>query len=124
MALIDHSFKEYVLAHRINFSNWKLVDLDNYMNGNPYFSEYVDGEQWESALETASKDSRVDEEIKGPNVMQVLRDRMELYENYLEGKEPRSNLRMPVIKSQERESAAKAKAEAAKDKKGKKEQKA
>ena len=112
------------MAHRINFSNWKLVDLDNYMNGNPYFSEYVDGEQWESALETASKDSQVDEEIKGPNVMQVLRDRMELYENYLEGKEPRSNLRMPVIKSQEREAAAKAKAEAAKDKKGKKEQKA
>ena len=37
LTLIDHSHKEYVMAHRLNFQNWRLVDLDNYMKGNSYF---------------------------------------------------------------------------------------
>ena len=40
MALIDHSFKEYITAHRINFKHWRLVDLDNFMNGNPHFMHF------------------------------------------------------------------------------------
>jgi len=30
-----------VTSHRLNFKNWKLVDIDNYMNGNSYFKKYV-----------------------------------------------------------------------------------
>lgn len=41
LSLIDHTYKEYVMAHRLNFGNWKLVDLDNFMKGNPFFSEYL-----------------------------------------------------------------------------------
>lgn len=37
LTLIDHTEREYILAHRLNFANWKLVDLDNFMKGNPYF---------------------------------------------------------------------------------------
>lgn len=127
LSLIDHSFKEYVLAHRMNFANWKLVDLDNYMHGNPYFSAYVDGNEWEAKLELATKDKIQKTEVKGQAAMNELRERMELYNNYLEIKEPKSNLRMPIIKSREREEAAnKAKeaakaAEASKKTKGKKE---
>ena len=46
LALIDHSFKEYIMAHRLNFRNWRLVDLDNYMNGNPHFTDTTTHEDW------------------------------------------------------------------------------
>jgi len=38
LSLIDHSHKEYVMAHRLNFANWRLVDLDNFMKGNTFFT--------------------------------------------------------------------------------------
>lgn len=47
MSLIDSTFKEYVVSHRINFSNWKLVDLDNYMQGNSYFAKVTTAELWQ-----------------------------------------------------------------------------
>lgn len=46
LSLIDHSHKEYVMAHRLNFKNWKLVDLDNFMKGNPYFAKLVSPQDW------------------------------------------------------------------------------
>ena len=39
LSLTDTSHKEFLFTSRLNFSNWKLVDLDNYMKGNPYFTE-------------------------------------------------------------------------------------
>ena len=46
LSLSDHSYIEYLMAHRINFRNWKLVDIDNYMKGNPFFSEQVSKFEW------------------------------------------------------------------------------
>jgi len=50
LSLIDHTYNEFVLAHRLNFAKWKLIDLDNYMRGNPYFSTWVTARQWETEL--------------------------------------------------------------------------
>ena len=38
LTLIDHTHKEFVMSHRLNFANWRIVDIDNYMKGNHYFS--------------------------------------------------------------------------------------
>ena len=46
LSLIDHSQKEYVLAQRLNFANWLLVDLDNYMKGNSFFAKQVSAQEW------------------------------------------------------------------------------
>ena len=46
LSLNDHTYREYVLMHRLNFSNWRLADMDNYMNGNPYFSDFLDESAW------------------------------------------------------------------------------
>jgi len=46
MSLIDNSQKEYIMAHRLNFANWRIVDLDNYMKGNPYFTKFMTEETW------------------------------------------------------------------------------
>lgn len=47
LSLIDHSHKEYVLAHRINFANWRLVDLDNFMKGNTFFRKQITAQEWQ-----------------------------------------------------------------------------
>ena len=47
LSLTDHTYAEYVLAHRINFSNWVLVDLDNFMRGNPFYNEVLSKEAWQ-----------------------------------------------------------------------------
>jgi len=39
LAMIDHTLNEYMMSHRINFRNWRLVDFDNYMKGNSYFAK-------------------------------------------------------------------------------------
>ena len=33
------SHREFLLANKINFVNWRLVDFDNYMLGNKHFTE-------------------------------------------------------------------------------------
>lgn len=39
LSYIDHSPKMITDAYRMNFKNWKIVDIDNFMEGNHYFSE-------------------------------------------------------------------------------------
>ena len=34
LALIDHSQDEFINAYRLNFKNWRIVDIDNFMEGN------------------------------------------------------------------------------------------
>jgi len=37
LTLIDSDFVKYLKKHKINLSDWKLVDVDNFMKGNPFF---------------------------------------------------------------------------------------
>uniref|UniRef100_A0A7S3FVJ1 Uncharacterized protein n=1 Tax=Strombidium rassoulzadegani TaxID=1082188 RepID=A0A7S3FVJ1_9SPIT len=47
MILIDHTYPEYLEALRINFRDWKLVDVDNFFKGNPFFERFMDQQVWE-----------------------------------------------------------------------------
>lgn len=46
MAFIDHSLSEVFDAYRINFKNWRIVDIDNFMEGNTYFSKIKESSVW------------------------------------------------------------------------------
>jgi hypothetical protein len=46
LSLIDHTLEMYVDAYRMNFKNWKIVDIDNFMEGNHYFSNIVEEKIW------------------------------------------------------------------------------
>ena len=41
-SLNEMSHHEYFMSSRINFKNWRLVDFDNYMQGNSHFSAQKD----------------------------------------------------------------------------------
>jgi hypothetical protein len=51
LALIDHTYKEFLMMHRLNFKNWRLADLDNYMNGNPYFSHFMSESEYQKKFD-------------------------------------------------------------------------
>ena len=46
LALADNTYENFINEHRLNFKNWKLVDLDNFMSGNPHYSEFVSADTW------------------------------------------------------------------------------
>jgi hypothetical protein len=50
LAYIDHSPEMITDAYRMNFKNWKIVDIDNYMDGNHYFSNLKKEQVWESQV--------------------------------------------------------------------------
>jgi len=35
----------------MNFKNWKIVDIDNYMDGNHFFKEITDENLWQKNVE-------------------------------------------------------------------------
>ena len=37
MSFIDHNYMDVIKAYRINPNKWKIVDIDNFMQGNSYF---------------------------------------------------------------------------------------
>jgi hypothetical protein len=50
MSFIDHNMEEYLEAYRINFKNWRIVDIDNFMGGNPFFSQIKEERVWEKEV--------------------------------------------------------------------------
>ena len=51
LALIDHNEEKFFSAYRLNFKNWKIVDIDNYMQGNTYFDEMKEPSVMEARID-------------------------------------------------------------------------
>ena len=51
LSLIDHTYNMYIDAYRFNFKNWKLVDVDNFMDGNHFFSSIEQERIWNEKVE-------------------------------------------------------------------------
>lgn len=69
-AMVDHTYEEYVNEHRLNFKNWRLVDFDNYMQGNPHYSEFVSSDTWVKRNMETWDDSKLGTPINGEEGMQ------------------------------------------------------
>lgn len=41
MNLIDNNLEDYIFMRKLNFKNWKIVDIDHYMKGNSFFNKIV-----------------------------------------------------------------------------------
>ena len=58
MALIDHGNQDLTDSYRINFRDWKIVDIDNWMEGNPYFNEIKEEKVWDSKINAIFGETR------------------------------------------------------------------
>ena len=47
LALIDHTAQEFINSYRLNFKNWKIVDVDNFMQGNLFFPKIEEEAIWD-----------------------------------------------------------------------------
>lgn len=46
MNLINSTLEEYIMMRKLNFKNWKIVDIDHYMKGNTFFKSVVPDNQF------------------------------------------------------------------------------
>jgi hypothetical protein len=98
LSLIDATQKEFVMAHRLNFANWKIVDLDNYMKGNPYFDKFMTAESFNQSVQRiiGSTDS-LQKDVSTLPAINKLKKMMEAASSFEKIKEPQSNIQMPLI---------------------------
>lgn len=102
MALIDHDHLEYIKLQRLSMSNWRIVDVDHFMKGNSFFNKLVSDVDWHNDVEAriGVPDKR-NKTIKEPDQVKDVRELLNLYESYINMKEPRSNRGLEDFKSKE-----------------------
>ncbi len=117
MALIDNNLEDFFKLNKISMSNWRIADVDHYMRGNSFFNRLVSETDWHTDVEKilgthASRQF----EVKDIETQKEVLNFTDIYEKYLDIKEPRSNRGLEKFKSQEEidaeKKAAKEKAEA------------
>jgi hypothetical protein len=95
-SLVDNTYEQYVLNHRLNFKHWKLVDVDNYMKGNQYYSEFVTAETWNKkhreSWDNSYKNIPIDKEAD----LEPFKNMIESIFEAMKTKEPQSNYDMPI----------------------------
>lgn len=57
--LISKSFDDWVAHHEIDMNNWKLVDCDNFMKGNPFF--FAKNNLESEIIESLNSDEMIDD---------------------------------------------------------------
>ena len=102
MNLVESNFHEYFKLQKLTMSNWRIVDIDHYMKGNSFFNKLVDQLDWHNGVEklvgTPDKRRRVVRDVA--EVKQV-KDATDIYEKYINMKEPRSNRGLEIFKGKE-----------------------
>ena len=117
MALIDNGMSDFFKLNKISMANWRIADVDHFMRGNTYFNRMVTETDWHSGLEKViGTHSSRQFEVKDLETQKEVLNFTDIYQKYLNLKEPRSNRGLEVFKTQEEmdaeKKAAKEKAEA------------
>lgn len=102
MTLIDHDFLEYFKLHKLSMKNWRIVDVDHYMRGNSFFNKMVTEEVWHKGVEKSlgPPEKRI-KEINEADEVKDARKLVDIYANYINLKEPRSNRGLEEFKSKD-----------------------
>lgn len=98
-------------------SNWRIADVDHYMRGNSFFNRLVAETDWQNDIEKVlGTHASRQFEVKDLETQKEVLNFADIYEKYLDIKEPRSNRGLEKFKTQEEidaeKKAAKEKAEA------------
>ena len=102
MNLIDATENDYFKMHKLSMANWRIVDVDHYMRGNSFFSKHVTELDWHNDVESriGTPDKR-NIEVKEIEASKNVLDMGEIYRNYINIKEPRSNRGLEIFKTKE-----------------------
>jgi len=124
MALIDHSFSEFVNIRKLNFKSWKLVDVDNFMKGNSFFKKHVTEAEFKESYEREmGPPDQHRETVTDPTEFKDIYEKTLNYLETLQFKEPRSNRKITDFISKEQlNSQRKSQQEKGEEKKKPKEQ--
>lgn len=102
MNLIDNGNIDYFKMQKLSMANWRIVDVDHFMRGNSFFNKHVSELDWHKDVE--SKVGTIDQRIINVKEIETTNnanDMADIYRNYIDIKEPRSNRGIEVFKSKE-----------------------
>ena len=100
LSFVDETEDSILNAYRMNFKNWKIVDIDNFMGGNSYFSQIEEGAVWKQKVAAVTKTEEVfvDEKSKSPTYVEdVLLPRAGQIADLIEGLDTKSNRKMSPL---------------------------
>ena len=66
LALAELDMLSIILSTRLNFQNWRLVDMDNFMKGNPPYSDFVTQVDWENTVDEIQRPGKFIAEEEPP----------------------------------------------------------
>lgn len=93
LALVDTTLLDFANLHRINFKDWKLVDVDHFMKGNSFFNEIKSELDWKNDMDRVFGVFEKGESPKFENQnFEETLDMAQVYKNFLSLKEPNSNI--------------------------------
>jgi hypothetical protein len=91
----------------MNFKNWKIVDVDNFMEGNHYFSNIVEEDVWNKGVTNLlGGPAKIwkEEQVSSPLFFQdVLKPEMHKIIDRFDGFDTRSNRKMSPLHKQKEE---------------------
>ena len=102
MNLIDNGNIDYFKMQKLSMANWRIVDVDHFMRGNSFFNKHVSELDWHKDVE--SKVGTIDQRIINVKEIETTNnanDMADIYRNYIDIKEPRSNRGIEIFKSKE-----------------------
>ena len=113
MALIDNNLLDFFKLNKLSMSNWRIADVDHFMRGASYFNRLVQETDWQTDVEKViGTHAKRQFDVKDLETQKEIIGFTEIYQKYIDMKEPRSNRGIEVFKSQEEVDAEK---KAAKD---------
>eukprot|EP00347_Sterkiella_histriomuscorum_P000208 403376769 len=102
MNLIDYTVAEYIMMRKLNFKNWKIVDVDHYMKGNSFFKSVVPDNQFFKNINQylGTPEKRIADMSNEETAQGMERD-IKQFLSFISKKEPKSNRGLEVFLSQE-----------------------
>eukprot|EP00352_Strombidinopsis_acuminata_P001561 CAMPEP_0176402666 /NCGR_PEP_ID=MMETSP0126-20121128/49464_1 /TAXON_ID=141414 ORGANISM="Strombidinopsis acuminatum, Strain SPMC142" /NCGR_SAMPLE_ID=MMETSP0126 /ASSEMBLY_ACC=CAM_ASM_000229 /LENGTH=128 /DNA_ID=CAMNT_0017780427 /DNA_START=547 /DNA_END=933 /DNA_ORIENTATION=+ len=94
----DMKFGEFINLYRFDERYWKLVDVDHYMGGNPYFSKFKTKEKFSEEVNAVMGDvNKSKVYLTEEKQYDALQEQLAEHFKWQENKEPMSNFSMPIV---------------------------
>lgn len=100
---IDTNLLEFLNLYKLNFSNWRIVDIDHYMKGASFFPKQMKDTEWNAQITKTIGATAAERKIVIKDEAQLAQAHKmtEHFLNLLNAKEPRSNRGLEPFMTQE-----------------------
>jgi hypothetical protein len=102
LSFVDHSLDAINDSYKINFKHWKIVDIDNYMEGNHFFSTLTLEDTWNHKVRNLLNGPALtykEQEAQSPHFFrEVLVPELREFQMRIDSLDTKSNRKMHLLR--------------------------